>query len=196
MYLSPLFDTALTYATHIHAHQQRKSTEIPYITHLLGVLSIALEYGATEEEAIGALLHDAGEDAGGEGRIADIRLRFGNAVADIVAGCSDTLEEHKPDWRTRKEAYIAHLSHTTPSIRFVSCADKLHNARAILRDHYRIGDQVFERFTASKAETLWYYRALTTAFQQAQPSGGARELVEELDRTVSILEQRGQVANG
>ena len=54
MYLSPLFDTALTYATHIHAHQQRKSTEIPYITHLLGVLSIALEYGATEEEAIGA----------------------------------------------------------------------------------------------------------------------------------------------
>lgn len=196
MYLSPTFDTALTYATHIHAHQQRKSTEIPYITHLLGVLSIALEYGATETEAIGALLHDAGEDAGGAGRIADITLRFGAEVAAIVAGCSDTLEEHKPDWRTRKEAYIAHLSHTTPSIRFVSCADKLHNARAILRDHYRIGDQVFERFTASKAETLWYYRALTTAFQQAQPSGAARELVEELDRTVSILEQRGQGVNG
>ena len=190
MYLSPLFDTALTYATHIHAHQQRKSTEIPYITHLLGVLRNQRTSRCNQEEAIGALLHDAGEDAGGEGRIADIRLRFGNAVADIVAGCSDTLEEHKPDWRTRKEAYIAHLSHTTPSIRFVSSADKLHNARAILRDHYRIGDKVFDRFTASKTETLWYYRSLTTAFKQAQTSGGARELVEELDRTVSILEQR------
>lgn len=190
MYLSPRFDTALTYATHIHAHQQRKSTEIPYITHLLGVLSIALEYGATEDEAIGALLHDAGEDAGGSGRVADIRLRFGDAVADIVAGCSDTLEEHKPDWRTRKEAYIAHLGHTTASIRFVSSADKLHNARAILRDHYRIGDRVFDRFTASKADTLWYYRALTNAFMQAAPTGERLELVQELDRTVTILEAR------
>ena len=190
MYLSPKFDAALTYATHIHAHQQRKATEIPYITHLLAVLSIALEYGATEDEAIGALLHDAGEDAGGAGRVTDIRLRFGADIAAIVEGCSDTLEERKPDWRTRKEAYIAHLSHTTDSIRFVSSADKLHNARAILRDHYRIGDQVYDRFSASKADTLWYYRALTNAFKHAAPRGEKLELVQELERTVTFLEQR------
>jgi GTP pyrophosphokinase len=84
--LSDRFDKALMYATLIHAGQFRKETGIPYIAHLLGVASIALEYGATEDEAIAALLHDAGEDAGGVGRIEDIRTRFGDKVARIVEG--------------------------------------------------------------------------------------------------------------
>jgi len=63
--LSPQLDDALQYVVIIHAGQPRKGTEIPYLAHLLGVASIALEYGADETEAIGALLHDAGEDAGG-----------------------------------------------------------------------------------------------------------------------------------
>ena len=74
----------------VHAHQIRKGSGIPYIAHLLGVASIALENGANEDEAIAALLHDAGEDAG-DGRIADIRHRFGDAVADIVQGCTDAV---------------------------------------------------------------------------------------------------------
>jgi len=69
MILSSRFDQALHYAVLVHAGQTRKGTEIPYLAHLLGVVSIALEHGANEDEAIGALLHDAGEDAGGEGRI-------------------------------------------------------------------------------------------------------------------------------
>src|ERR1017187_4328105 len=89
MHLSSQFEQALHYAVLIHAGQIRKGTGVPYLAHLLGVASIALEYGATEVEAIGALLHDAGEDAGGRGRIEDIRQRFGNAVADIVQGCTD-----------------------------------------------------------------------------------------------------------
>ena len=76
MNLSPCFDQSLYYAVLIHAGQFRKGTEIPYLAHLLGVVSIALEYGGNEDEAIGALLHDAGEDAGGVGRIADYLLRM------------------------------------------------------------------------------------------------------------------------
>jgi hypothetical protein len=53
----PRFDQALQYAAAIHSEQIRNGTEIPYIAHLLGVGSIALEYGANEDEAIGALLH-------------------------------------------------------------------------------------------------------------------------------------------
>ena len=37
----------------------RKGTSIPYLAHLLGTAKIALEHGATEDEAIAALLHDA-----------------------------------------------------------------------------------------------------------------------------------------
>jgi len=78
-------------STLIHAGQTRKGTEIPYISHLLGVASIAMEHGADEEETIAALLHDAGEDAGGKARIADVRGRFGDRVADLVLSCTDTL---------------------------------------------------------------------------------------------------------
>src|SRR6476660_4838476 len=103
---SDQFDRALAYAAVIHAGQVRKTNNVPYVAHLLGVASIALEYGANEEEAIAALLHDAGEDAGGEGRLADIRARFGDKVARIVEGCTDSLTIPKPEWRERKEKYI------------------------------------------------------------------------------------------
>jgi (p)ppGpp synthase/HD superfamily hydrolase len=63
MKLSRKFEEALVYASVVHAGQIRKATGIPYIAHLLGVGSIAFEYGADEDEAIGALLHDAAEDA-------------------------------------------------------------------------------------------------------------------------------------
>ena len=185
MNLSQKFDQALHYAVLIHAFQKRKDTEIPYLAHLLGVASIALEHGANEEEAIGALLHDAGEDTGGDGRIEDIRHRFGDAVADIVQGCTDTVTIPKPPWQQRKEDYIAHLPQASASVRLVSASDKLHNARAILRDFRRLGDALWSRFTGGKKGTLWYYRALVTAFRKA----GTSELVEELDRIVSEIEQ-------
>ena len=164
MHLSPRFEQALHYAVLIHAGQIRKGTEIPYLAHLLGVASIALEYGANEEEAIGALLHDAGEDAGGRGRIEDIRQRFGDAVANIVEGCTDTDVVPKPAWRKRKEDYIAHVHSASASVRLVSASDKLHNARAILRDYRVHGEELWGRFTGGKEGTLWYYRSLVNAF--------------------------------
>lgn len=185
MNLSPRFDQALHYTVLIHAGQKRKGTGIPYLAHLLGVASIALEHGANEDEAIGALLHDAGEDAGGDGRIEDIRLRFGDAVADIVQGCTDAVTMPKPPWRKRKEDYLAHVGGASASVLLVSAADKLHNARAILRDYRQLGDEVWSRFTGGKDGSLWYYRALITAYGQA----GNRELVEELDRVVTEIEQ-------
>ncbi len=184
MNLSPRFDQALQYAVLIHAGQNRKGTSIPYISHLLGVVSIALEYGANEDEAIGALLHDAGEDAGGHGRIEDIRQRFGDAVADIVQGCTDSETIPKPPWQKRKEDYIAHVAGASASVRLVSAADKLHNARAILRDFRQFGHALWSRFNGGKDGTLWYYRALVKVFQQA----GTNDLVAELDRGVTEIE--------
>ncbi len=188
MKLSPRFEEALQYAAQIHATQSRKGTEIPYIAHLLGVASIALEYGASEEEAIGALLHDAAEDAGGRARLDDIRQRFGSAVAVIVEGCTDTFETPKPDWKTRKEKYLAHLPHSSHSVRLVSAADKLHNARAILRDYRAHGEQLWPRFTGGKAGTMLYYRSLVNAYRKTADAA-LNDLVDELDRVVSEIER-------
>jgi (p)ppGpp synthase/HD superfamily hydrolase len=182
---SDRFDRALAYAAVIHAGQVRKTNNVPYIAHLLGVTSIALEYGADEDEAIAALLHDAGEDAGGEGRIADIRARFGDKAAKIVEGCTDSLTSPKPEWRERKEKYIAHLESVDAPTILVSAADKLYNTRAILRDLRREGDGVFDRFKGKKEGTLWYYRALVTAFRKH----GENELIDELDRVVTEVER-------
>ena len=57
---------AMAMAINLHAPQTRKGTDIPYLSHLLGVASTAMEYGASENEIIAALLHDAVEDAGGK----------------------------------------------------------------------------------------------------------------------------------
>jgi (p)ppGpp synthase/HD superfamily hydrolase len=149
------------------------------------VATIVGENGGTEDEVVAALLHDAPEDQGGEERLEDIRMRFGDAVAKVVSGCTDTYEELKPAWRQRKEAIRSKRMASAPaSVRLVSAADKLHNARSILADLRSLGDDLWDRFTGGKEGTLWYYRALVEAYEAA----GANPVVEELDRVVREIE--------
>jgi (p)ppGpp synthase/HD superfamily hydrolase len=179
------FEEALTYAARLHRDQTRKATGIPYVTHLLAVAAIVGEAGGTEDEVVAALLHDAPEDQGGEARLAEIRERFGAQVADIVAGNSDTYQDPKPPWRGRKERYVAHVACAPHSVRLVSAADKLHNARSVLADLRCLGDDLWPRFNGGREGTLWYYRALVEAFRSA----GSNPVVEELDRVVGELER-------
>ena len=107
------FVRALTYAVELHGAMSRKATTVPYLTHLLAVCSLVLEDRGTEAEAIAALLHDGPEDCGGEPVLAEIRRQFGDEVADIVRGLSDSLTPagaEKEEWRKRKKAYLARLS--------------------------------------------------------------------------------------
>ncbi len=185
MALSKRFDDALVLASELHREQTRKGSNVPYISHLLGVASLVIEHGGDEDEAIAALLHDAVEDQGGLPTLERIREMFGEGVAEIVAGCTDAVTEPKPAWRGRKEAYIRHIrEEATPSIRFVSCADKLHNARAILNDYREHGDALWDRFNADVDQLLWYYRSLADAFMETADHALAREL----DRVVREIE--------
>ena len=183
--LTPRFASALAYALEVHSGQVRKGTDIPYISHLLGVAAIALENGATEDEAIAALLHDAAEDAGGAPILEEMRTRFGSEVAEIIAGCSDTFETPKPPWRRRKEAYIVHLNGASAPVLLVSAADKLHNIRSIMSDYRNIGEALWERFTGGQEGTLWYYRSLADSFLRLSPG----RLASELDLAVSEIER-------
>ena len=182
--LTNRFDDALAYASRIHRDQRRKGTDIPYISHLLGTAAIALENGADEDQAIAALLHDAVEDQGGSARLAEIRARFVNRVAEMVDHCTDTDIEPKPPWRARKEAYIASLAFKPTASLAVSLADKTHNAGAIVADLAAVGDGVWERFTGKRDGSLWYYRSLVAAFR-AKLGGVATErfaaLVDDME---------------
>jgi (p)ppGpp synthase/HD superfamily hydrolase len=181
------FIDALGVAARLHRDQLRKGTEIPYETHLLGTCSIAFEFGAGEDEAIAALLHDVIEDVEPPEFARAAVARFGPEVVRLVEGCTDSVAGSKEPWRARKENYLAHLHEADASILLVSASDKLHNARAIVTDLHRYGPEVWERFNAEREDKVWYYRALVDAFR-ANPAHQP-DLVNELDLTVTEMER-------
>jgi (p)ppGpp synthase/HD superfamily hydrolase len=175
--LSDRFADALALAAELHQRQVRKGTDIPYISHLLAVASLALEHGADEDTAIAALLHDAIEDCGVEvgPRIA---LRFGSRVLHLVRACSDVelpRGQAKPEWRARKQAYIAKISHVPDEARLIIACDKLHNLRSLLRDLYRDGEETLDRFCAP-ADLPWYYAAVAGELERCGGPGPTEEL--------------------
>jgi (p)ppGpp synthase/HD superfamily hydrolase len=184
--LTERFDEALAYVAHLHRTQLRKGGDIPYLGHLLSVSSLVIEGGGTETQAIAGLLHDAVEDQGGAPILAEIRAKFGEDVATIVDQCSDTDVVPKPPWKARKEAYIAHLDTASDDTILVSLADKLDNARALLRDYRIVGAELWQRFSVNDPkEHLWYYRSLLEVFQDRNQTW----LVDELDRVITTLEE-------
>ncbi|MEI7553958.1 HD domain-containing protein [Candidatus Chlorohelix sp.] len=185
MLLTSRFEDALVFAAKLHNKQIRKGTEIPYASHLLAVASIVMEHGTSEDEVIAALLHDAVEDQGGLETLELIRQNFGDAVAQIVLGCSDSFEMPKPPWRERKEKYLAHIAEASSSILLVSASDKLHNARSTLSDFRSHQHAVWERFRGGMDGMLWYFRELVEQFRGRVPES----LLRELDLVVSDLER-------
>ena len=183
------FERALAFATRLHAPQTRKETDIPYISHLIAVAGLVLENGGDRDQAIAALLHDAIEDRGVDypGGVPalrrDIEAEFGSTVLRIVEGCTDAETLPKPPWEERKRRYVAHLEHAPPEVLLVSCADKLHNARAIVADLRVMGPALFERFNGKRDGTLWYYEKLVAVFERRGPE----HLAAELRRTVDSM---------
>jgi (p)ppGpp synthase/HD superfamily hydrolase len=190
--LTDRFNRALSYAFHLHSRQTRKGVQTPYVAHLLSVTALVLEAGGDEDLAIAALLHDAVEDQGGMITLKQIRHDYGDRVADIVLGCSDSTSIFKKaPWKERKDGYLAHLATASEDVLKVSLADKLHNARTILLDLRQDGNLVWQRFNGGKEGALWYYRALVDFFDTQ------RDLtyVDELHRVVEEIEQLAKKEN-
>lgn len=185
--LSPKFALALQFANEIHGTQQRKGLGAPYISHLMAVSASVLEHGGNETEAIAALLHDAAEDCGGRPMLETVRVMFGDEVAEIVEACTDTLEEPKPAWRLRKEAYVGHLAAASPSVKLVAGCDKLHNLQTTLRD-LRAGQAAdyWSRFTAGSDSQAWYYRACGEALAGSPVAADFNRAYAEL---IAILKE-------
>jgi GTP pyrophosphokinase len=134
-------------------------------------------------------LHDAVEDQGGLPVLDEIRRRFGEAVAETVLGCSDSHARPKPPWPERKQAHVAHVRTASRSVRLVVAADKLDNARSLLREYRIRGESLWNFFHGGRDGTLWYYDAMLAALKDS----GVTSLVEELERT--LVEIR-RLANG
>ena len=82
-------------------------------------------------------------------------------------------------------------------ILWVSLADKVHNARTILRDLRKpdIGEKVWARFNVSTKHTLWYYHSLAEIFCERLSnllSNELREIVEVLEAEVAEAASSGE----
>jgi len=186
--LSPRLQGALDYAIQLHGRDTRKRSGVPVLAHLLGVCALVLQDGGDEDEAIAALLHDSLEDKPEDVTAALLEERFGARVRALVQLASDTPSDYsggpKPPWRERKEWYLAHVRQASPADLQVTVADKVDNVRALLADYRRVGESLWRRFNAGKADQLWFYQSALAAYKTAGFTG---PLLEELDDLVGRL---------
>ena len=101
-------------------------------------------------------------------------------------GARMRMRPPSPPWKERKIQYLDHLDDASDSILRVSNADKLHNTRSLLFDYQEVGESLWERFKPSKAETLWYYRAVADKFTKLR---SGKPLARELETVIGDLER-------
>ena len=184
----PLLVDALDAALTWHGEQQRKGKDVPYVAHLLGVASLVLELGGTEEQAAAGLLHDALEDT--DATLDDVRSRFGDVVASIVEACTDAApdEDRGPSTSMlRKRRYVEHVPSIAPDAALVSACDKLHNLRDMVIDANTGAFDEAWPFNVTRDEQVSYYRDLVDALNRNP--GVPAALVDEMRSLVDRLER-------
>lgn len=193
--LTERYTRAIAFTLLHHQRQTRKQSTVPYFTHLIGVSSVVLEFGGTEDQAIAGLLHDTLEDISGDlaGEIAGL---FGEGVLEMVQGCTDLSKEkrdqqgRKASWYQRKESIIFTLTQKPETVLLVALSDKHHNARNLLENTLVQGDLFWDRFNAGKWPTLWYYRRLRETLRDLQVQHeGLGQLLQVFEYTVQELER-------
>jgi GTP pyrophosphokinase len=169
-----------------HAHQRRKGSAVPYVSHLLQVAGHVLELGGSVDQAVAALLHDAVEDT--DATLGAIEADFGPRAAAIVADCTDTFPGDTPGrkspWRQRKERHLARLAELGPESALVVACDKRHNLASMVAELRAEGvDAVAPRFSAPPDEQLWYYTEAVDRLRAAIPG----RLADDLDDLLGLL---------
>lgn len=176
-----LIENALIFAARAHAGQKRKSTDVPYIVHPVGVMLLLMEHGERDADLLAAaLLHDTVEDT--SVTMEQVRAEFGAGVAAIVAGCSEPAKrEHS--WEERKRHTLAALPAAPRAVQLLSAADKLHNLRSMVTDYAIQGEALWSRFNRGRDSIAWYYRSVAESLGQGPWRD--HQLIRELNDTVT-----------
>jgi (p)ppGpp synthase/HD superfamily hydrolase len=185
---------ALAYAGVHHAGDVRKGTRVPYITHPANLAIILARYDRDDDTIVAAILHDVVEDCEAHSRAEherQIAEKFGAGVLrDVLAVTKDS---HDADGRElssteNKVRYLEGLARASDRARWVCAADKLHNARAILSDLRRSGDEVWSRFKVGREGTVKWYRDV---YERLRELGFEGAIMGELVEAVQAMEAAG-----
>ena len=179
------FLEAVELAIDLHGTQRRAGTAIPYMSHLLIVTGLVLEEGGDETCAIAAMLHDAVEERGDDA-LERIHDQFGAEIAAMVIECSDGGETNESlGWKQRKRRHLEHMAEVDdPRLLLILLADKVHNARSIVRDLRVEGDALWAHFgDRTMDDQIWWFSELVELFS-ARCEG---PLLNDLRRSVAEL---------
>ena len=153
---------AIAFATKAHAGQNRKGTDIPYITHPLEAAIIVATMTEDPNIIAAAVLHDVMEDA--KIKKEELTREFNDIICDLVAGESENKRENLPaseTWVVRKQETLDHLKKAELPSKLVALGDKLSNIRAMRKDYELYGDELWDRFNQKDSNKQgWYYRTL------------------------------------
>lgn len=162
-----LLDRAIIYAVRAHAGTERRGKGFPYIVHPMEAMAIVATLTADQELLAAAALHDVVEDTALT--VEDIRVEFGDRVAELVEAESDKFVEgvsESDSWRTRKQAAIDRLAEAPLEVKMIAMGDKLSNMRAIARDYALQGDGLWNLFhVKDRASHEWHYRGLAASLR-------------------------------
>jgi (p)ppGpp synthase/HD superfamily hydrolase len=178
--MSLLLKSALDWASVWHRKQNRKypGAEVPYVSHLMGVVVILSRHGFDDEVVAAGALHDCMEDCGVTRE--ELVQRFGERVADLVANVSEP--DKSLPWEERKKRYLEHFPHKPWEAQAITLADKIDNLRSILvcqRDH---GDP-WPMFKRGRDQQLQRFDALLAAARSLP----AHPLIDELSEVLDLV---------
>lgn len=157
-----LLDRAIAFAVRAHAGTERRGKGFPYIVHPLEAMAIVSTITPDQELLAAAVLHDTVEDT--DVTIEDIRAEFGDRVASLVK--IDSVGDDEGTWHERKQKAIDRIANAPRDAKIVALGDKLSNMRAIARDYYEQGDNLWNLFhTNNPKDHEWHYRGLADALR-------------------------------
>ncbi|MFH0412495.1 HD domain-containing protein [Corynebacterium sp. L4756] len=153
---------AINVAAWAHDGQLRKGTDIPYVSHVYGVMHLVSQQPGVEEDTqIAALLHDVLEDVPQRYSATDMTRDFGSNVTEIVQAL--TKDKSLPAWQERADDYLARLQGAPRAVVIIAACDKVHNLSSILADYELVGEQLWDRFNSGKQAQNWWYHAVYEA---------------------------------
>ena len=119
------------------AHEQLSKTTVsgvfcPQILHIQEVADLVWASGGTDNEIIAAWLHDTVEDT--KTTINDIEGTFGNEVAKMVNGLTDTHEMEKMSLIDRKTKQAERVRGESASVKRIKLADQISNVKFVSID--------------------------------------------------------------
>jgi hypothetical protein len=184
--------SAMAWAAELHGHAMRKHWPSPLLAHLVAVSSLVWEDGGDEEQAIGALLHDA--LVYGHCPFDEIDRRYGGRVAQITRWATDTRQAFdrgpRPPWLERRQTHIASIAALPEDVLLVMAADKAQECQEWSLQ-LSLRPQSRQALSGGIEPMAWYYDGLHTALSARLP--GSRSLLILQQAVQGLLHQLAQL---